>query len=1180
MEKLKNIVKKINKIPKIKYISILIIIILAITISIPTLARYKNRLDLESILTNSESWDGTVATSYHKGNGTKNDPYIISNAKELAYFANQLETTDYTNTYFKLSNDIIINNGTFAYDNDQITYVLDDTTMYVKEYSSDLYANATYSDTAISSINNFSSLDNFQGYFDGDYYRIYGLYMTSTSEELALFTNLSGTVENLYIENALIYGGASTAVLASSTNNATITNIYTNGIVVGTSSNTEDTKIYQITDYTATKDTTTFTDNLTLPTLNYQTIKEIHLTGTYTSTELTQSILIDGSKINPGDFDLDLGTKPLTDISLEVTDEIASNISLTNLQYEITYETGVASGVVASATNTTLTNIINKADVISVVNAAGLIGLSTNINIENAYNTGNVIATNSASGLISSIKNSTDTVTISKTYNAGTLTAATTNSFVGDISNNTNVTIENTFNTATSQVNLQTDQILILNNVYDVNTSTITGITQTSLKAINTKDTLINTLDYAEYVDSEYLDDNSNAVWIYETYYLPILYFDDLNNPIAVLNVGTYNWEDLGYELKDIYLSSDTAFKITAKDSNETIEAYYYIHKDKSSLTKEQIENITDWTEYTDIVTLKTEGYYVIYVKAIDSENNVKYINSEQLILDKTAPIATITMNDNTWSTYTEDLSNVNISDTTTVSVETTDTYSEVTSTKYNISNILLTEDELNELDDDDWTTYTDAITIDSKGTYVINVKTTDARNHTAYYNTDYIVFGGYSQSLNLGREEDTYPSLNITNDSTVTYNFTYAEQTSYKDGYVNALVVTSALPLNTKITLINNNTSEVYKYIVESTKTTYYLNDFVKLGQTNTSNTFVDKDFIEETTKNISFVLDFSNTEITTQTTINAYLELHNSSDKTILSTLRTTTAPITIYSDNEPSLIINKTSTIETINISTDSKTTISLETYLNYNSSNNEKIYDSSLENQKIGLAVKLVDENDEIVSKNNLKNITFQIGDNYYSPDNDGIVRIPLTSDLTSKVTTNLIITTYATTTSLATGTYNFIVTPYLAADGKYTNNLTNSSKITIYAEATMTKDEVKYGFNVTMDSDDRVIYKQQETSTLNFTINETSTFTNSNIRVSLYKKKSLTAYDQTYELVDLQEYVTTTLDEVEENIYYVTTSNLALSMNNTKFEKTGYELRFELYDGNNFITVIKKKFIVR
>ena len=133
MSKFKELLLKLKKISKTRYIAILAVIVLAVAIAIPTLSRYKNRIDINALLSDENNWDGTVATSYRNGNGTSTDPYIISNAKELAYFEKMLNETSYENTYFELSNDIIINNGTFDYNEENITY-----TFYVK------YNNAIY----------------------------------------------------------------------------------------------------------------------------------------------------------------------------------------------------------------------------------------------------------------------------------------------------------------------------------------------------------------------------------------------------------------------------------------------------------------------------------------------------------------------------------------------------------------------------------------------------------------------------------------------------------------------------------------------------------------------------------------------------------------------------------------------------------------------------------------------------------------------------------------------------------------------------------------------------------------------------------------------------------------------------------------------------------------------------
>ena len=73
---------------------------------------------------------------------------------------------------------------------------------------------------------------------------------------------------------------------------------------------------------------------------------------------------------------------------------------------------------------------------------------------------------------------------------------------------------------------------------------------------------------------------------------------------------------------------------------------------------------------------------------------------------------------------------------------------------------------------------------------------------------------------------------------------------------------------------------------------------------------------------------------------------------------------------------------------------------------------------------------------------------------------------------------------------------------------------------------------------------------------------------------------MTAYDQTYELVDLNNYVFDELHSVEEGIYLVSSNSFELNIDLTKLDKMGYELRFELYDGSDKVTTIKKKFIVK
>ena len=100
-------IKKIVEKHKIVVVIVSLIIFVGLAVSIPSLAKLKNRNTIYTV----SSWDGSVATSFRKGDGTEENPYIISNGSELAFFIEQLKDTDYKGVYFELSNDIVINSG-------------------------------------------------------------------------------------------------------------------------------------------------------------------------------------------------------------------------------------------------------------------------------------------------------------------------------------------------------------------------------------------------------------------------------------------------------------------------------------------------------------------------------------------------------------------------------------------------------------------------------------------------------------------------------------------------------------------------------------------------------------------------------------------------------------------------------------------------------------------------------------------------------------------------------------------------------------------------------------------------------------------------------------------------------------------------------------------------------------
>lgn len=80
-----------------------------ITISgTPTADVYIN-LPMPSYCGTKDQWDGvTVASGYESGDGTQDNPYVIANSEQFAYFARQMESEDYNGAgeYFVLTADL------------------------------------------------------------------------------------------------------------------------------------------------------------------------------------------------------------------------------------------------------------------------------------------------------------------------------------------------------------------------------------------------------------------------------------------------------------------------------------------------------------------------------------------------------------------------------------------------------------------------------------------------------------------------------------------------------------------------------------------------------------------------------------------------------------------------------------------------------------------------------------------------------------------------------------------------------------------------------------------------------------------------------------------------------------------------------------------------------------------
>lgn len=160
------------------------------------------------------TWNGNSETNYFGGSGTESDPYLISNAEQLALMNNQVNQGVNTSCYFSLIDDILLNDMTDF---------------------QDWNVNPPQ--------NNWVPIGNenckFSGTFDGNGHTITGLYINSKSTGNGLFgVTEKATIKNLTVKNAYINcseqeaNGALVGWACDFYNKTTITNCSAKDVIV------------------------------------------------------------------------------------------------------------------------------------------------------------------------------------------------------------------------------------------------------------------------------------------------------------------------------------------------------------------------------------------------------------------------------------------------------------------------------------------------------------------------------------------------------------------------------------------------------------------------------------------------------------------------------------------------------------------------------------------------------------------------------------------------------------------------------------------------------------------------------------------------------------------------------------------------------------------------------------
>ncbi len=1073
--------------------------ILIFSIALPTFSKFKMGI------TSSIIWDGTCANSFSRGNGSIDEPYIISNGAELSYFSKLLKTNDFEGKYVKLSNDIVLNEGVFS----QEGYIYNDTVYQIDDETSKYYLE----DEEIGSINILPTLENFKGTFDGNFHTIYGFYA-----DKALFDNLGGKVENLYLDNAFIHGENYLAGVVLNAFNATIKNVIFNGIVIG---NDEINTI----DVTNPLDDITVTDTYTLDLAIPNTpnlINEITLSGKCISD--TETFMVNDTAYACEDFDI------VT--SNQIT--ISGNVELTELSYTYSYDENLSAGIVGMAVDTAIDGVVNRGFV-NGVNASGIVGMAINTSISNSYNAGHVSGVN-VSGIADTIYMSNSS--ISNVYN--TFLDGDNNYGLIRLVSNSTLTIENSFNIDSYAIGNNIDSSLNITNCYN----------SYAAEFDSNYDDVKNL--YPMYIDDENIL-NGN-IWIDDEF--PLLYFDDLKNRTLQIKIDSYIWDGYNASVSEINYTESIKVLLLTTDMYKPIkDVYYYLSND--ILSKNDLSNVM-WQEYTKSFDIDREGIYVVYVKYIDYADNVYYINSGKLVLDMTGASISISNTSNTWKEYHEPES-IYVNDNLTYQIDATDLITGVSSIEYVISSSVLTKDELDSITT--WNSYNGNITVyDNK--YIIYVKVVDNSGYVTYANTDMILNVAYSM-YNLKLGNNIPYSQYIKYNSTLSFDVSLSHELVSLTNLKRYLYTDVALPLDTLI--IINDDAMIYEYKVsenvynkELNGYLYALANFKEIGKMTFNNYFNNLNYSSVNEEHFNITLDFSDISQINKDINIGFVAMENdniiSSSKFMVS-LQDVDNYISIASSYNGSILYN---TFNTVSV----PITIGL----------NSTVVSTELEDLYAGISIVLEDENGVRISRNVYKDLKFEYNGVTYMPDANGITNIGLGKEFNQTV--NLNIVTSETNASYQEKTYYFKIISYISADG-ITHEYESNNYVVVPLEMIKKYNDAGYSFNVTLAGNAVVI--KDNNRLLNFNVKSVNTFDNPNIRVSLYKKKELTAYNQEYVLVDLKDYVEDNLDELTENVYYLNNNSLTLKED---VEVNGYKFVFELYDGDMKVTDASILLIIR
>jgi hypothetical protein len=325
---------------------------------------------------------------------------------------------------------------------------------------------------------------------------------------------------------------------------------------------------------------------------------------------------------------------------------------------------------------------------------------------------------------------------------------------------------------------------------------------------------------------------------------------------------------------------------------------------------------------------------------------------------------------------------------------------------------------------------------------------------------------------------------------------------------------------------------------------------------------------------ENFIFHVTLSDTNLNTDISDNSLLmELRDDGNQTIIGVLGIQRENIiyTIYCGKNATIGVGATATPETVYLG--KPINLNVTTTFSQELVGTKTIYDTQYFDQKLGIKISIYDVNGNRLNSDSLLGINFELDKQYYYPRIDGTTRICI-ADKVTDVLAKIKINT-ENNDVLATGTYTIRIESFGSSDGIY-YGLVASDMV----ETNVTIINFAYGLKVITPDKAKIVESETGKTTggnnsIATTLEYSSSLSNPNIAVSLYRRDYSDVYSQSYNLVDLKDYVTNTLESTKREKEYVVTKSPLPSVTDFLTLKenlvTGtYRLVYKLYDGDTYI----------